>query len=70
MDGSKNIEEKLKIGFPPIVLFAAYRYTATTKINKLKRKEKKKAQNNSCSESVRILVNIVDKRRHSYFPAE
>lgn len=43
MDGSKNIEEKLKIGFPPIVLFAAYRYTATTKINKLKRKEKKKS---------------------------
>jgi len=42
MDGSKNIEEKLKIGFPPIVLFAAYRYTATAKINKLKQKQTKK----------------------------
>jgi len=41
MDGSKNIEEKLKIGFPPIVLFAAYRYTATAKINKLNKQTNK-----------------------------
>lgn len=62
MDGSKNIEATLMIVFPPIVLFAVYRYTATT--------TKKNNQNNSCSESVRILINIVDRRRHPYFPAE